>query len=101
MIQKRYVEQLVALVSEHRFGQDGTEWFIMTGQVQLCWNDIEHDLVTICGPPGRPDLGCYDAIVEAYQAFCRGITIEGEVVSPEQAEVYHQHERKVHAIHQV
>ena len=89
MQQSQYINKLASLCSPHSFGANAVEWFILTGQVQLCWNDIEHDLRVIMGQPGQPDTGLYDRICEEYQSFCRRVTIEGNEVSPEQAEVYY------------
>ena len=78
MQQSAYLHEVVCLCSPHSFGQSAIEWFVITGQVRLCYNDLEADLRTIMGEPYQPETGIYSDICEAYQNFCRGITIEGQ-----------------------
>lgn len=85
---KNYLINLIANCSEHKFGQDAVEWFIFTGQIKLSY-DLETDLRTIMGEPGFPETGIYDRICEEYHNFCRRVEVQGNIVSPEQEEVYH------------
>ncbi len=72
---KNYLLNLLALCSEEQFGQDAVEWGINTGQVPLTYN-LEQDLRTIMGEPGRPDTGKYDDLCEHYRRTCRQRELE-------------------------
>jgi hypothetical protein len=80
---KRYIENIICLCSEEKFGQDAVEWAIMSGHVRLTY-DLQTDLMTIMGTPvmvetpifGPAHPGQYDAIIEAYQ---KGVGHNAEV----------------------
>lgn len=63
---KNYLLSIQQACSEELFGQEAVEWAIYSGRVALT-GDLQADLVTIMGEPGKPETGQYDAIVEAYQ----------------------------------
>lgn len=65
-ITKDYLLQIQQNCSEHLFGQEAVEWAIYDGQVELT-GDLQTDLRTIMGEPGRPETGLYDDIIEGYQ----------------------------------
>lgn len=67
---KNYLLQIQQNCSEELFGQEAVEWAIYTGKVQLT-GDLQTDLVTIMGEPGKPETGRYDEIIVAYQAASR------------------------------
>ena len=67
---KRYLENLVCLCSEEKFGQDAVEWAILSGHIKLTYV-MQDDLVLIMGQPGLPKTGLYDTIIEEYQAQLR------------------------------
>ena len=67
---KNYLLQLLALCSEEQFGQDAVEWAIVNGHVKLTYQ-LEVDLRTIMGEPGKPKTGQYDAICENWRCTCR------------------------------
>lgn len=95
MQQARYIDKLVSLCSDHKFGSEAVEWYILSGQVSLKYNDIEEDLRTIMGHPGYPETGLYDKIIEDYQNVCRAIHVEGNEITPEQHAIHLQrHEKK-------
>jgi len=71
---KRYLENLVCLCSDEKFGQDAIEWAILSGHVKLTYV-LQDDLVLIMGAPGQPDTGRYSQIVEAFQ----GEVSKGEI----------------------
>lgn len=66
---KRYLENIICLCSEEKFGQDAVEWAILSGRIKLTFR-LEADLRTIMGEPGSPETGQYSAIIEAYQMEC-------------------------------
>ena len=67
---KQYLLEIQHHCSDHLFGQEAVEWAIITGRVKLT-GELQTDLRTIMGQPGRPETGLYDEIVTSYQAQCR------------------------------
>jgi hypothetical protein len=65
-----YLLTLLENCSEQQTGQDAVEWAIVTGRVKLTY-DLQADLVTIMGEPGKPDTGKYGEIIEGYQKVCQ------------------------------
>ena len=63
---KNYFLKVLENCSEHQFGQDAVEWAIVTGHVKLTGN-LQKDLISIMGEPGKPETGKYDDICEAYR----------------------------------
>jgi len=79
---KNYLLTLLQQCSEEQFGQDAVEYAIVSGAVTLTY-DLETDLRTIMGQPGKPETGQYDAICEAYQRVCRDLEQQtAEVMQP-------------------
>jgi len=71
-----YLLRLLTLCSEERFGQDAIEWAIVSGWVNLSY-DQNADLHAI--------MDRYDDIIEAYQRVCRDLEGQtGSVQQPEQ-----------------
>jgi len=66
---KHYLNHLVCLCSDEKFGQDAVEHAITTGAIQLSY-DLDTDLRVIVGEPGRPETGRYDEFCAAYRAAC-------------------------------
>ena len=67
---KNYLLKIQENCCDQRFGQEAIEWAIVSGWITLT-GDLQKDLVTIMGEPGKPETGQYDAIIEAYQRTCR------------------------------
>ncbi|PWU21766.1 MAG: hypothetical protein C5B50_01010 [Verrucomicrobia bacterium] len=67
---KNYLLTLLQNCSEHRCGQDAVEYAIVSGQVPLTY-DLETDLRTIMGEPGKPETGLYDQLIEQWQRLQR------------------------------
>ena len=67
---KDYLLKLLELCSDENFGQEAVEHGIINGQVTLTY-DLQTDLRTIMGEPGRPETGCYDRLCSAYRAITR------------------------------
>lgn len=67
---KNYLLTILHLCSDQQFGQDAVEWAISTGRVTLSYN-LDQDLRTIMGEPGKPETGMYCEITEAYRRACR------------------------------
>ena len=70
MQQKRHLENLLHLCSDEAFGQEAVEWAVLNGHVQLTY-DLERDLRTIVGEPGKPETGRYDEFCAGYRAESR------------------------------
>ncbi len=75
---KKYLLDLLAHCSEHPFGQDAVEWAITSGFVKLTY-DLDQDLRTIMGEPGRPETGQYSQIIEAYQRVIHDQIMESDL----------------------
>ena len=69
---KNYLLRVIENCSEHAFGQDAVEWAIITGRVTLT-GDLQTDLITIMGQPGKPETGQYDQICEDYRRSCNDL----------------------------
>jgi len=88
MQQKRYLENLVALCSEHSFGQDAIEWAILLGHVTPGYTDLEADVRLIMGDVGRvpsrgaPGQATRPTAGSTYDSLC---------------ENYHRHQEQMHA----
>ena len=70
---KRYVENLIHLCSEEQFGQDAVEWAILSGHVQLTYQqdtDLQHIMAIVDEPAGEKPVRRYDQIIEAYRKVC-------------------------------
>ncbi len=66
---KNYYLQLLALCSDEQFGQDAVDWAIRNNLVPLTYN-LEQDLRTIMGEPGRPETSLYDRLCEVWRRHC-------------------------------
>ena len=67
---KEYLLKLLELCSDENFGQEAVEYGVVNGRVPLTY-DLQTDLRTIMGEPGRPETGCYDQLCAAYRAVVR------------------------------
>jgi hypothetical protein len=67
---KNYLLKIQENCCDQRFGQEAVEWAILSGWIKLT-GDVQTDLVTIMGQPGKPETGKYDEIIVAYQRQCR------------------------------
>lgn len=64
-----YILQILERCSDQQFGQDAIQFGITLGLITLTY-DLETDLRTIMGEPGRPETGKYDALCEAWRREC-------------------------------
>jgi hypothetical protein len=67
---KNYLLTLLEHCSDENFGQEAVEHAIVQGHVTLTY-DLETDLRTIMGQPGRPETGLYDQLCEQYRNVTR------------------------------
>jgi|GEM_PF-2822712 len=84
---KNYLLKILENCSEHSFGQDAVEWAIVSGHIKLT-GDLQTDLRTIMGEPGKPETGLYDEICEAYRRVRNDLNAQSmEAMQPLLAEV--------------
>ena len=74
MQQANWINELCALSSPHRFGQDAVFWAVMSGFIVPKYENLDADLRLIHGIPGE-SFGRYDEICEAYRRSCRNADV--------------------------
>ncbi len=72
MKQKRYLENLLHLCSDQRFGQDAIEWAIVCGHFTPTYDNLEADARRIFLPENSgSDVTVYDQICAGYRLHCQ------------------------------